>query len=311
MNLSVFEFHNRFRTNSDCAEYLFKLRWPRGFVCPRCGKSRTYSVKNRPLIRCLDCLHETSVIAGTVLHRSKLPLRLWFWGAYLVATNGPGISAMQFHKQVGLSRYEPAFQMLHKIRSVANQEMETPLAGVVQVDETFLGYKAKGGKRGRGAAKKTMVVAAVEVESWREGQFAKAVRMRAVPNGSYRSLGDFIKERVTSGSTIVTDDWKGYIPLPRDGYRHRVVDTETGLQFVHHMFANLKAWIKGTHKHISKKHAQTYLNEFCYRYNGKRSPGQTFERILRLLATTTGPTQKDLKRAGKRGGWVHWNPPHS
>jgi transposase-like protein len=133
--------------------------------------------------------------------------------------------------------------------------------------------------------------------------------MRAVPNGSYDVLGRFIKERVVPGSIVITDDWTGYAPLSRDGYQHRVVDTEQGLRVIHHVFANLKAWINGTHKHVSKKHAQTYLNEFCYRYNGRMNKASTFERIMRLLASRTGPTQEQLKRAGKRGGWLHWNPP--
>ena len=157
---SLVEFQQRFATEERCAHYLFNLRWPAGFLCPRCGCRTGYTLASRRVIECRNG-HQVSLTSGTGMHRSKLPLTLWFHAAYLVSTLTPGISALQLQKQLGISRYETAFQLLHKLRSALVAPDREPLHGEVEVDEGFIGGPEEG-RPGRGAETKSLVVFGVE-----------------------------------------------------------------------------------------------------------------------------------------------------
>ena len=158
---SLLEFQRLFATEEQCADYLHGIRWPEGFVCPRCGSSTGYALAARRVTECRNG-HQVSLTAGTGMHRSKLPLTLWFHAAYLVSTLTPGISALQFQKQLGISRYETAFQLLHKLRSALVAPGREPLRGEVEVDEGFIGGPEEG-RPGRGAETKSLVVFGVEI----------------------------------------------------------------------------------------------------------------------------------------------------
>jgi hypothetical protein len=164
---SVIEFQRRFPDEEACRAYLFASRWPDGFVCPACGGCEVGAEHRRHLWQCTSCGHQASVAAGTVMHKTHLPLTLWFWAAYLVSTHGPGISALQLRRQLGISRYETAWAMLHKLRRAMVAPEREPLTGEVEVDEGFLGGrdtdlrggrqregKAAGWRCGRGARKR-------------------------------------------------------------------------------------------------------------------------------------------------------------
>ena len=147
---SIFEFTQRFSTDEQCWEYLRWMRWPdsgKPLHSPSGSPLYTF-VKTRRLWEFEDG-HQTSVTAGTVMDRTKVPLSRWFWAAYLAAVQTPGISAVQLGKHLGL-RYETAFQLLHKLRAGLVSADRKLLKGTVEVDETFIGGKRKG-RRGRGA----------------------------------------------------------------------------------------------------------------------------------------------------------------
>ncbi len=110
------EFQSRFPDEAACRAYLFGSRWPEGYRCPRCGGEAVGAEHRRHLWQCKRCGHQTSVTAGTVMHKTRTPLTLWFWAAYLVATHTPGISAVQLQRQLGIGRYETAWLMLQKLR---------------------------------------------------------------------------------------------------------------------------------------------------------------------------------------------------
>ena len=159
---SLLEFQRLFATEQQCADYLHNLRWPEGFVCPRCGSLTGYTLVARGITECGNG-HQVSWTAGTGMHRSKRPLIVWFHAAYLVSTLTPGISAFQFQKQLGISRYETAFQLLHKLRSaLLVAPGREPLHGEVEVDAGFIGGPEEG-RPGRGAETKSRVVFGVEI----------------------------------------------------------------------------------------------------------------------------------------------------
>jgi transposase-like protein len=213
-------------------------------------------------------------------------LSIWFWAAYLVASQTPGISAVQLQRQLGLSRYETAFQLLHKLRAGMVRPDRDRIGGRtnehVEVDETWVGGRTRG--EGRGVHHKTLVACAVEVrrrapgtaqDMRKDGRCAGRVRLAVAADRSTKSLCGFVEGAVTNGTLIVTDDWSGYVDLGKRGYDHRAIaecgDSEISEEFLpisHLVFANLKTWLAGTHHGVSSRHLQAYLNEFTFRFNG-------------------------------------------
>lgn len=290
---SLREFTQRFGTESDCEDFLFRVRYPNGFVCPRCGIGRGWSLEGKRLVECSNG-HKVSLTAGTVLHGTRQELRTWFHAVFFVSTLTPGISALQFQRQLGLTRYETAFQMLHKVRSALVAPERELLHREVEVDETFIGGKDPD-QDGRGGDK-VLVVGAIEVRPFskprtgKRGERAGRLRLDVVADASANSLAGFVEQEVERGAIVHTDGWDGYRRLQRSGYRHRRIVQGKGrkakpiLPHIHRVFSNLKAWLHGTHHgRIEPKYLQTYLNEYTFRFNRRFWPGPAFLRALTIM----------------------------
>lgn len=295
---TIYEFNKWFPDEESCLTFLIQSRWPDGFVCPRCGHSDYYWIPTRKLLQCKNCSYQASVTAGTVMHRSKMPLRLWFHAAYLVTTHTPGMSALQFQRQVGLSSYQTAFTMLHKLRAAMVRAGRDKLSGSVEVDETYIGGK-RPGPTGRGALDKVIVAGAVDLR----GKYANRIRLRVIPNVTQATLTEFVKTNILEGSVVRTDDWLGYNKLGSAGYNH-IISSE--LAHIHRIFSNLKAWLIGTHHGVSKQHLQAYLNEYTFRFNRRGTPMAAFQTVLGLARERLGPTYRGLYGVAKgRKAWAH------
>lgn len=281
---TLLEFRQRFSDEAACRVYLARCRWPEGFRCPRCRHGEALEVPARLLWRCRACGYDTSVTAGTVLHRTRTPLTQWFWAAYLVATQTPGFSALQLQRQLGIRRYETAWAMLHKLRRAMVRPDRERLKEKVEVDETYIGGPAVGLKGGRQRGDKALVVAAIEVR----GRASGRVRLQMVPDASAPSLTGFVAANVEPGALIVTDGWKAYTPLRGMGYRHRSKTQSDPAQAakllprVHRVFGNLQTWLRGTHHGVGHHHLQVYLDEFTFRFNRRRTPMAAFQTLLGL-----------------------------
>lgn len=125
------DFRQRFSTEKACVDYLIQCRWPDGFICPRCSSKDGAPISTRPLIRCRGCNYQASAMAGTIMHRSKIPIRDWFDAAYLVATFTPGISAVQLQRQLGIKSNETAWYLLHRLRNGMVNDTRSKIAGLV------------------------------------------------------------------------------------------------------------------------------------------------------------------------------------
>jgi transposase-like protein len=233
---------------------------------------------------------------------------MWFQAAYLVTTLTPGLSALQFKEQVGLSSYKTAFMMLHKLRAAMVRADRSKLIGTVEVDETFIGGK-KPGPSGRGAAGKVLVVGAAEI---RNGAVTR-IRLRVIERASKEYLTGFIKDNIETGSTIVTDAWKGYGGL--DEYQHIPLVEGTPerasviLPHIHRIFSNLKTWLLGTHHGVSQQHLPAYLNEYVFRLNRRGTRMAAFQTVLGLISERKGPTYRGLYGVAKGSEeWAHPNP---
>lgn len=252
------------------------------------------------------------LLVGTVMERSHTPLSTWFWAAYLVSSHTPGMSAVQFQRQLGLSRYETAYQILHKLRAGMVRSDQDRLGGKpdehVEVDETWVGGKTRG--KGRGVHDKVLVAAAVEVrqrkpctklDKRKGGRYAGRVRLAIAQDRSADSLGGFVEHAVAPGTMVVTDDWSGYTDLAKRGYDHLPVAergdpavAEEYLPMIHLVFANLKTWLNGVHHGVSHQHLQAYLNEFTFRFNRRFYPFSAFRSLLGIAGDATAPTCDDL-----------------
>jgi len=290
------EFQERFAGEDACRRYLAASRWPDGFRCSRCGETRAWELPGRGLWRCRECGHDTSVTAGSVLHRTRRPLTEWFWAAYLVATHKPGLSALQLQRQLGISRYETAWAMLQKLRRAMVRPDREPLHEKVEVDETYIGGPEAGLRGGRQLQGKALVVAAVEIR----GRASGRVRLRVVRDASADSLCGFVKATVEPGAIIVTDGWVGYGPLKTMGYRHRPriqgtpPEASRLLPRVHRVSGNLQTWLRGTHHGVGHRHLQAYLDEFTFRFNRRRIPMAAFQTLLGLGGQQAPTTYKEL-----------------
>ena len=297
------QFQRQFASEEACLAYLAQCRWPDGFVCSRCRTTEAFALPKRSLWQCKGCGYQGSVTAGTVLHRSRQPLTTWFWAAYLVVTHTPGISALQFQRQVGLRRYETAWTMLHKLRRAMVRPDRDRINGTVEVDETYVGGFEEDLVGGRKKGKKAIVIAAVEVK----GKGSGRVRLAAVPDVSAASLVSFVESAVAPGYIVRTDGWMGYAPLRNRGYIHRPQTQgkakNAAILFprVHRVFSNLKSWLQGTHHGVEHKHLPHYLNEYVFRFNRRRTPMAAFQSLLGL-ASVHRPTTYDSLYASESTG---------
>jgi transposase-like protein len=290
------EFQERFATEAACLDYLAASRWPEGFVCPRCGGRSAWVLERRHLWQCSECALQTSVTAGTVMHKTRTPLRTWFWAAYLVATHHPGISAKQLQRQLGLSRYETAWLILQKLRRAMIAPEREPLKDEVEVDEFFLGGLEEGRKGGRQRGKKVLVGVAVEVR----GRGSGRLRLQVLDDATADSLHALVKATTAPSAIVHTDGWRGYTGLAKLGYEHRprsqraAAPGEQLLPRAHRAVSNLKAWMLGTHRDVSDEHLPVYLDEYVFRHNRRHTPMAAFQTLLGLAGHHPPTTYRQL-----------------
>lgn len=297
---NMMEFLDKFGTDAVCLEYLRRVRWAEGFICPECGSGDGWTTA-RGTIYCGGCDRQTSVTAGTILHSSRTPLRKWFAGMWLLCTQKTGVSAKTLQRELKVG-YKTAWLMLQKLRRAMVRAERSPLVGTVEVDETYVGGEETG-VGGRELVGKALVVIAVELD----GKKIERIRLRHVPNASGASLVGFISDYVAKGSKVHTDDWNGYNGVQAAGYPHRVTpiqgDPARAIKFfphVHLIASLLKRWLGATHQGaVQKKHLQVYLDEYVFRLNRRRSKhvGNIFRRLVEQTVIHKAKSYKEITSA--------------
>src|SRR3974377_682366 len=308
---SLAEFKKSFPDEESCAAFLFKQRGPDGFVCPGCGKRRVVGLKSRPrLHEGLDCGRQTSVTAGTTMHRSKLPLTTWFWAAHLMATHSNGMSARKLQDQLGVT-YKTAWLLAQKLRRSMVDPDRDLLEGVVEVDQTESPFRAGEAFFEPGAAGTILGAGGVEVIDRGAGspkprrKGAKyldtrsgRLRLAVIADNSAKSIEAFVRANVKPGTTLITDGHAAYPGLSGE-YRHdpRVVGNMAAnvvLPWSHRAFSLLKRWALGTYHGLRRKHVSAYLDEFVFRYNRRFHRHVSFEKILALAAHAPPTSYRDV-----------------
>ena len=304
------QFQSDFATEEACEQYLAACRWPEGFLCPRCGNRRAYELVNQRRWQCAGCRHQVSLTAGTVLHRTKTPLTHWFWAAYLMTTDKRGVSALLLQRQLGLSCYETAWMLLHKLRRAMVNVVREPLHGELEVDETWIGGEQAGlrGSRQLKGRRAALVLVAVE----RRGRGSGRVRMKVILDFKGKTIIPFLHQNVSPGSTIYTDGLKSFEGLREAGFKHiaRTQPPRSALRkgaksavpLADRAIGNLQQWLIGTYHGVSKPQLQVYLDEFVFRHNRRKTPAAALQTLLGLGTgrESTGYEQirgaKDLNR---------------
>jgi len=304
------EFEKRFGTEEACRAYLAGLRWPSGFRCAKCGKTKAWPVRSF-LFQCAACGRQSSITAGTIFQDTRTPLTVWFRAMWYVASQKTGTSALGLQHVLGLGSYETAWTWLHKLRRAMVRPDRDRLRGRVEVDETYLGAE-EAGIRGRGTLKKALIVIGVE----QAGRGIGRIRLRCVPDATADSLQGFIDDVIEPGSLVHTDGWLGYDRLKAHGYRHRITflgdhpePTHELLPRVHLVASLLKRWLLGTHQGaVSPEHIDYYLDEFTFRFNRRmsRHRGKLFFRLAtQALQVEPTPYHTLVKHVRRRPGPHH------
>jgi len=242
---------------------------------------------------------QISVTAGTIFQDTRTPLPVWFRAMWWVTTQKNGASALGLQRVLGLKQYRTAWTMLHRLRRAMVRPGRDLLTGRIEVDECYIGGLEEG-LLGRLNLKKALVVVAAQ----EDGPGIGRIRMRQIVDASAESLMPFVQDSVAPGSVIHTDGWLGYVPLKSKGYEHEVTflkgkkKTPSELMpRVHRVISLLKRWLLGTHQGaVSHKHLDSYLDEFTFRFNRRRSKsrGKLFFRLAQQAVTVDPVTYYGL-----------------
>jgi len=281
---TIAAFFKQFPNEETCLTHLFETRFGQGYECPSCERaSNWYKIKAERAYSCQWCGHHLHPTVGTPFEKTRTPLQLWFYAIFLFTTTRHGVSAKELERQLGVT-YKTAWRMGHEIRKhMADVDGENLLGGegkAVEVDETYVGG-VRPGKRGRGAAGKTVIMGMME----RDGE----IMTKVVPNVRKATLQPLIEANVEKGSHVNTDELTSYRGLHLKGYRHQTVDHGAGeyvgfdgatVNGIESYWSMLKRGINGTHIHVSGKHLAKYAKEFEYRFNRRHAPASMLGELL-------------------------------
>jgi transposase len=281
-------FIAQFPDNDACLNQLKAQRWPDGAIpCEKCGKDRKHHrVTGRPAYACDYCGSMISPMAGTIFEKSSTSLRTWFYAMYLMSATRCGISAKQIQRETGVT-YKTAWRMFKQIRTLMSEDVS--LEGeAVEMDETYVGGRRRGGRPGRAslnAGEKACVVGAVE-------RGGKVVALM-VNDVTKKTLHGIAKEYILPGSIVYTDHYHAYMGLEKvNGYQHRRINHSAGVdvvgdthtQTIEGFWSLVKRGIGGVYHSVSKKYLQTYLDEYSFRYNRRNSGQPMFTCLLEQVS---------------------------
>ena len=288
--LTVREFFQQFPSDDACLEHVMEVRYGLRHACGKCGQDATFHrLSERKAYVCSRCGHHVYPCAGTIFQDSRTSLQSWFYAIYLFVTTRHGVSGKELERTLGVT-YKTAWRMGQQIRTLmAKADGFAMLAGHVELDEAYVGGRRSGGKRGRGAPGKTIVMGMKE----RGGRMAAEI----VPDIKKATLRDVTLRNVEEGSTVSTDELVSYGLLEGDGYQHGVVkhgakefayyDYRHGAthhtNHVESFWKLFKASVRGTHIHISAKHMDKYLGEFTFRSNHRQMRNAMFDLLIGAL----------------------------
>ena len=297
--MSLDDFFEHYGTDEKCTQALEAARWGRGYSCPSCGCTAysTFYRNGKKHWQCRDHKHQVTVRSGSIFHASRLPLRKWFMAMYFLTQSKTNISALALKRHIGVS-YPTAWLVKHKLmQTMAEREDQRQLSGRIVADDAYLGGVTAGGKRGRGAKKEGLFMAAVEVD---EDSAVRYIRFDRLPNMNAISIKSWAAKALHRDSHLVTDGYSSLPAATSEIETHTPVVVSPGqssdhdcFRWVNTVISNTKTAMTGTyHGFKVSKYARVYLAEAQYRFNRRFDLEALVPRLLYACAQNA---PRDLK----------------
>ena len=296
--MKLLEFAKKFDSEEACEQHLRAVREKEGITCPKCGCKRQYWFKGKKHWACANCHHETSLTSGTVMHGSKLPLMYWFTAIHLLTATKKSFSTLEMQRQLGHKRYQPIWEMMHKLRSVMGErDAEYKLKSTIELDEGYFTTdleekeKDKPLKRGLGSQKKSKVLVMVESEKTvpkkktHKERKCGHLKMQIIEDLNARTFREKTSEGVEANATVVMDDLRGHggvetVIKKSERQKVKPKDAPKVLPWVHVAIANAKSLFADLYHGFNEKFLQNYLNEYCYKFNRRFFGERIFDRLM-------------------------------
>lgn len=296
--MNILNFISQFPDEQSCENYLKTHREQQGIHCKNCKEcTKHYWFSTKKVFECSICRRRTSLKSGTVMENSNLPLHTWFAAFLLMSGTKKGFSCMELQRQLGLKKYDTAFRLMHKIRSVmGKRDSSYMLKGMVEYDEAYVEKAVdaklkKQLKRGKGSQRQVIVAIAAESTPLSDPESGKAYRhcgffkMKVIPRADAASVDGFVEENIEKKSLVTTDQNKAYVHLEKLVETHIKVKssknaTNEELNWVHTAISNLKKNLLGIYHMVTEKYIQNYIDEFVYKLNRRYFGEKIFDRLI-------------------------------
>jgi hypothetical protein len=303
--LSLTRFLAKYGTEEQCRDALFRFRWPEGFRCPMCGHVGHCVIDSRKVYQCNRCHTQTSLTSNTILAATKLPLKTWFLGIYLVTQAKDGISSLNLARTLGVSA-NAGLRIKHKLQQTMKERDDSkPLQNLVLMDDVYWGGKKRDGKRGRGATGKMPFVAALEISPQGHPLYLK---LSHLADFTKKTISTWAAKHLSPGTMVASDGLNCFPGVSDAECEHEAIIT-SGPEYdefkvftwLNIMIGNVKKAIHGSYHAVSEKHLARYLAEFCYRFNRRYQLDDMIERLAYVAMRTPPMPQRLLKLA--EGRW--------
>ena len=284
------KFNQRFKDDNDCLEYLAVVKWQNCYKCKRCGNYKFGNGKHIHNRRCTKCRYDESPTVGTMFEKLKFSILIAFHIVFKISTKKKGMSSLELSNEFEL-RQMTCWSFKQKLQQVMKSSLKSPLTGLVHVDEFVIGGPEEG-KKGRSKGLKKLVVLAVEILEDGVGRAYAEV----IEHSSAIELGRFLKKYVSKDAEVISDKWKGYLPLKKEFKNLKQGASEDGKNFkeLHIHIMNIKGWLRGIHHHCSKERMQNYLDEYHFRYNRRSNMDTIFDVLIRKMVNYKGISTKSI-----------------
>jgi hypothetical protein len=295
--MTILEFNKTFKTEKSCRTHFKIARDKQGVFCKRCNHTEHYWLQYKEQYQCKKCNFRTTLRSGTIMEDSKLPFKTWYLIMMLMSATKKGFSASEIQRQVGHSRYETIWNIVHKLRSVMGKREDLyKLSDIIEFDEGHFEVEIKKEqrsklKRGKGSQRQRQVAVMAEstpledVKSKKKSTHCRYFKMKVIEKSNAESVNTTIEESINEKSIVLSDKATNYIDISRYVETHiseksNKETTSTTLKWVHIAIANAKRNFLGIYHKIKGKYLQNYLNEFVYKLNRRYFKEALFDRLV-------------------------------